>query len=431
MYREASLRSLLMTLLVAVCAYAHGQEPTDTLAADTVLQTLPWDVRLRQSLTAFAEEAEDSYFTTGMCVYDLTDDSLLFAYNQHKVMRPASTQKLVTAISALDLLGSQYQYRTRAYYTGSISADSILHGDIYVVGDFDPSYSYTDLKALAQSVRKLSLKAVKGTLYADISMKDSLLYGNGWCWDDVPCSNMPYLSPLMLERGQIAPTWSTYSTSSAFHPSLYFLHTLGEELTDLGCDTLPCALRSLDSSLSPQLFYTKTRTIAELLPHMMKTSDNLYAESMFFHLAHINSSRWSDWKDGARQVNNALRKADVQTTYVEVADGSGVSLYNYISPMAELALLRYAYKEKRIFDTLYPSLPIAGVDGTLKNRMKNTPAHNNVHAKTGTVSGVSCLSGYLTASNGHLLAFAIMNNGLMKVATGRAFQDRVCQELCR
>lgn len=389
------------------------------------------DSSLNSRLSTLSREADDAYFNTGFCVYDLTADSLLYAYNQQKVMRPASTQKLVTAISALSLLGARYEYKTRAYYTGTITSDSILEGDIYVVGDFDPSYSYADLKNLAQSVRSLNLKGIRGSLFADISMKDSLLYGNGWCWDDVPSENIPYLCPLMIERGQIAPSWDKYSTSVTFHPAIYFLRTLGNELNSIGADTLRCELRTLDSHASPQLFYSKTCTISDLLPHMMKSSDNLYAESMFFHLARINNGRWADWEDGARQVENALRKADIPATYVEVADGSGVSLYNYISPMTELALLIYAYKDKSIFDVLLPSLPVSGEDGTLRNRMKEGPAHAKVFAKTGTVSGVSCLAGYALASNGHILAFSIMNNGLMKVATGRAFQDRLCQELCK
>lgn len=422
--------------MIAAFQFSYAQQPIDSLVTDSIpdeenTYTMTWDERLKQSLTTLTQEADNSYYNTGLCVWDLTDDSLLFAYNQQKVMRPASTQKLVTAISALSLLGGEHEYRTRAFYTGDISSDSILHGDIYILGDFDPAYTYSDIKELAQSIRGLNIKGIDGKLYGDISMKDSLLYGNGWCWDDVPCDNMPYLCPLMLERGTMYPDWKDYSTSPTFHPAIEFLSTLGKELKDICADTLRCELKNISTSTSPKLFHTKTSTIAELLPHMMKTSDNLYAESMFFHIAHINKGRWATWKDGARLIENVFRKANISTHYVDIADGSGVSLYNYISPQAELALLRYAYREQDIFAALYPALPIAGVDGTLKSRMTKGKAYNNVHAKTGTVTGVSCLSGYVTASNGHLLAFSIMNNGLIKVATGRNFQDRVCQVLAQ
>ncbi|MDE6003242.1 MAG: D-alanyl-D-alanine carboxypeptidase, partial [Prevotella sp.] len=112
------------------------------------------------------------------------------------------------------------------------------------------------------------------------------------------------------------------------------------------------------------------------------------------------------------------------------ADGSGLSLYNYVSAELLCALLRHAWRSPRIIGTLMPALPIAGVDGTLKDRMKKTPAQGNVRAKTGTLTGISSLSGYCTAANGHQLCFSIINQGVMRNATGKAFQDRVCNALC-
>ena len=83
-----------------------------------------------------------------------------------------------------------------------------------------------------------------------------------------------------------------------------------------------------------------------------------------------------------------------------------------------------------IHDALWFSLPIAGVDGTLENRMLNTAADGNVRAKTGTLTGISSLAGYCKAENGHQLCFSIINQGIMRNADGKAFQDRLCQVLC-
>ena len=74
---------------------------------------------------------------------------------------------------------------------------------------------------------------------------------------------------------------------------------------------------------------------------------------------------------------------------------------------------------------------MAGVDGTLKSRMRRTPAAGNVHAKTGTVTGVSSLAGYLTAANGNVIAFAIINQGGLSSTAAKKFQDNVCTALCR
>ena len=114
----------------------------------------------------------------------------------------------------------------------------------------------------------------------------------------------------------------------------------------------------------------------------------------------------------------------------KIADGSGLSLYNYVSPELEVKLLRYAYRNDNVYHHLLQALPIAGQDGTLRKRMKGVFTNGNVKAKTGTVTGVSSLAGYCTASNGHRLCFAIINQGLMHVGNGRAFQDKVCTVLC-
>ena len=95
-----------------------------------------------------------------------------------------------------------------------------------------------------------------------------------------------------------------------------------------------------------------------------------------------------------------------------------------------LEYLKYAYRHAEIFQPFYESLPIAGIDGTLEHRMKKTKAYRKVRAKTGTVKGVSSLAGYAQAANGHLLAFVIINQNVMKARQARAWQDKVCQELC-
>lgn len=432
---------MMMTLLLAVSSCVWAQD-NDTQANNpaatpdsTGLDSLPkpWDERVKGELDALAREADHAYYNTGIAVWDLTADSLLWGYNHHKVMRPASTQKVLTAISALSMLGAQHEFKTRAYYTGTI-ADSTLNGDIYVVGDFDPLYSYGDLKELARTIRDLGIQRVNGTIYADASMKNSDLYGNGWCWDDVPSKYEPFLCALMVERGMAYPAFKTYSKDPLFHPATHFVDALSQELRALKV-TAPngdaIAYGQQDYPYKGQSLYTKTRTIEQVMQRMLKNSDNLHAEALFYQLAHFNKGWLCTWKDGARQVENVLRKAGVSTSLVKVADGSGVSLYNYVSPEAQVAMLRYAYQNNGIYRYFYPALPIAGVDGTLDTRMTSGPAYRNVHAKTGTVEGVIALAGYATASNGHQLAFSIIINGTLSAKAARSYQDRFCQELTR
>ena len=93
--------------------------------------------------------------------------------------------------------------------------------------------------------------------------------------------------------------------------------------------------------------------------------------------------------------------------------------------------LKYAYSQTEVFQMLYKSLPVGGVDGTLKFRMKGTPAFRNVHAKTGSFTAINALAGYLKMKNGHEVAFAIMNQNVLSAAKARAFQDKVCEVIIR
>ena len=94
--------------------------------------------------------------------------------------------------------------------------------------------------------------------------------------------------------------------------------------------------------------------------------------------------------------------------------------------MILVATLRAAWRDESVFAALRPALPVMGVDGTLEKRCRHTAAQGHVWAKTGTVNGVSTLSGYALAPDGHYLAFSIMNQGLLRGREGRDFQDKVC-----
>lgn len=462
-------------------------EETAINEPDTATQT-SWADSLRSRLAPFATEAEQAYYTSGICVYDLTADTLLFQYNQNKVMRPASTQKVLTAISALTVLGGSYTFNTDAYISGTVTQEGILQGDIYVVGGFDPAFDTADINRLANAITSLGIRRINGRIYGDVSMKDSLYMGSGWCWDDVPSDVMPYLTPLILNRGcatvevvngrpqlalpssfitltdrtgglerfRLTRDWlndnnnfiltgritrGATRTISVRRPELYFLCTLADILRRKGVTfttgnaDMPhaphteYALQTRPANVTNKIF-SCTRTVDQILQKMMKDSDNLYAESMFYLLAAHGGKRHVEWEDGAHRVDSVMRRVDTWAM-AEVADGSGLSLYNYVSPRTMTLMLRYAYLNPNIYNYFMPSLPLAGVDGTLEHRMQNGTAHRNVRAKTGTVSGVSTLAGYCRASNGHLLAFTIMNNGLIKTAVARRFQDRLCQELTK
>ena len=141
----------------------------------------------------------------GISVFDLTTGEQLFQYQDEKLYRPASTEKVVTSVSALATLGMEYTMNTRLQYTGQIEGDT-LKGNLYLIGGFDPEFMDEDLDSLVDVIARSGIRYIADTLAADVSMTDSIYWGNGWSWDDVPASFQPYMSPLMLNRGCVDVT---------------------------------------------------------------------------------------------------------------------------------------------------------------------------------------------------------------------------------
>jgi PBP4 family serine-type D-alanyl-D-alanine carboxypeptidase len=116
----------------------------------------------------------------------------------------------------------------------------------------------------------------------------------------------------------------------------------------------------------------------------------------------------------------------MDTAKFSIVDGSGVSRYNLLSADQLVQFLAAMKKQPRLFQMFYNSLPVAGVDGTLTDRMSNYPVANNLHAKTGTLNGVSCLSGYVQTRDGEMLAFSMMMQNFITAAVDyRQVQDKI------
>lgn len=377
----------------------------DTLSVDTLMLSWPQSVQV-----GIDRLLADEMFKTSqvaVMVYDLDADSAIYRFNERQLLRPASTMKILTAVAAIDRLGGSHRFKTELCYTGKIE-NATLTGNLYCVGGFDPRFNTDDMHAFIESLRKMGIDTIRGGLYADKSMKDSALLGSGWCWDD----NNPVLSPLIYGRRDV------------------FMDKFVQELNDAGI-VIEAFTATGNTPQEAITICSRFHTIDQILMRMMKESDNLYAEAMFYQMAAATGNKQATGKNAANVVNRLIDKLRLRSADYRIADGSGLSLYNYVSAELEIQMLRYAYRNANIYLHLYPSLPIAGVDGTLKSRMKNVFTLGNVRAKTGTLAGIISLAGYCTASNGHRLCFAIINQGIMRGRNARNFQDKVCTILCK
>lgn len=414
--------SILLLALVPACLHAqdsvHGDDGgedslgvalADTTAADSIeaLGEPAWPGNVAGRIDRLLGNELFNRSQVGLMVYDLTADSAIYCHNERQLLRPASTMKVVTAIAAIDRLGGSFQFKTTLSYTGAIE-DGVLNGDVYLVGGFDPRFNSDDMGSFVDGIRRMGIDTIRGRIVADKSMKDADMLGEGWCWDD----DNPVLSPLLISRRDVFVK--------------RFVDRLRDEDVVVEADTV--------AGRQPGGAYevgTRTHTIDQVLMPMMKESDNLCAEALFYQLGASTGAHPATARDARTVVRRLVEKVGLRPSDYRIADGSGLSLYNYVTAELEVMLLRYAYQNTNIYMHLLPSLPVAGEDGTLRRRMRGTFTSGNVKAKTGSVTAISSLAGYCTAANGHVLCFAIINQGIRRGSEGRAFQDRVCEALCR
>ena len=221
-----------------------------------------------------------------------------------------------------------------------------------------------------------------------------------------------------------------YSKVNVLEPEKYFLTVLSEVLDsnnikivgDIGLTNLP---------IDVKLLYSFSRKYFNIIENLNKTSDNLSAEMTLLALAEKFYGKPASAKNGINVVDKMIELIGLIPDDYRIVDGSGVSHYNVVSAQLLATILKYFYNEKpELYTVLYNSFPIAGVDGTLENRMKNTSAEKNVHAKTGTLTGVSTLSGYLTTKKNHAIAFSILMQNYVGPSTkAKELQDEICRIL--
>lgn len=192
----------------------------------------------------------------------------------------------------------------------------------------------------------------------------------------------------------------------------------------------------IDASATPtntrEIAKSESKPLSELLKEFLKPSDNLYGEALL-KTAGRGESRTGigNINEGGKRLISLLETAKIDRGGLHVSDGSGLSVQNTVTPRLLCDLLlyidaRFTPSERDAFTN---GLPVGGVDGTLRGRFKNTPLAGNVRAKTGTLSGVSSLSGYVTAKSGEKVAFSILMNHSASSADARQAQDAIVTAL--
>ena len=465
---------LLSAVLSGCASFLAGSRPSDPLAA------LQYDIHNVLNDTIFVAARPS------IKVVSLDKREMLFERDSKLLSRPASNMKLVTSAAALQVLGRNYQFKTQVL-ADTTTSDGVLHGNLYLKGGGNPDLTTSDMDSLASLVQSTGVKSVEWGVVADVSLFDDVSWGYGWNWDDEPYSYAPFLTPLSVNdncitvnvspgdpaggpaRVTVEPPTSYVSIlnksktvrDSVIHPLVVtrlFRDRLNTILVEgeIRADAHPVQ-REL-SVWKPELYAAtlfiealqrkgvavaggpsvgttpKTSHVLATLFHgldstvinMNKVSDNLSAELLLKDLGATLSGTSGSAQGGIYVVHQFLSTLGIDSTKISIADGSGLSFYDLLTTGMICQLLEGMSRQNDIFPIYRQSLPIAGVDGTLRNRMKRTPAEGNLRAKTGTISGVSSLSGYVKTLDGENLAFSMtMQNFIYPTRLYQRAQDKI------
>lgn len=407
------------------------------------------------------EQAHVPLSSVSVVIEKVGDRQPSVAVNAGQPMMPASTMKLVTTWSGLSMLGADYRWKTSAYTDGEVDASGTLHGNLYIKGTGDPKLVPEELIDLVQKIRATGIVRIEGALVLDKSEfdpstrdlpsfdgdesapynvgPDPLMYAfksvsftfspsrEGVSIDVVPPVAQWQIDNRIRERpgkcggllpspqvtpganGVVTASFSgnyalrcgerTLNMAAPVNHSTFFADGFlalwqqagGSFSGETREGVVPPHARLLGVHLSPPL--------ADIVRDINKFSNNVMARNLFLTLGAVEEKPPATTAKAATAVTTFLRKSGIYMPELVLDNGCGLSREEHISALS-LANLLQAANASPVAQPFIDSLPIAGVDGTMRNRLHNVGVDGNAHIKTGTLRDVRAIAGYVAAQNG-------------------------------
>lgn len=436
----------------------------------------------------------DPHINLGMMVVDLTTGETLYQRAVKQTFIPASNMKLFSDATALLALGPDYHFQTQLSTDASSIQAGTLHGSLYLHLPGDPTLSSDDLDKLFSSLKPLGVRHIAGSVILVSDFAHTQANPPGIVPKDLYYSYGASLSPVIIDENRVTvtinpscqvghPALVEYSgptgsfildnqviTSAAGPGGISIATTDDNHLIVRGKigqrqgaiqeriaiknplshaqELIKTTLKNqgiiLDGSVvigegrpSMELATHTSQPITQLMAETLKPSDNLYANSLFLHAARKIKGSPVDWQHAESIVKQYLQQQtgiDMQSAVM--VDGSGLSRHDLLTVEQTVSLLRYLYERFPLTYEYISALPIAGQDGTLKRRLGKPSQKGLVRAKTGSMTGIKSLSGYLYTANGHTLAFAMFINTRPHTSPNisgryRSLMDSLCDFLLK
>ena len=346
---------------------------------------------------------------------DLATGQTLFRRNADRSLAPASNEKLTVTYAALVELGTSYRFRTALLGVGS-QEENVWHGDVFLKGYGDPTLTSPELEGLAEQLTELGITRIDGRVLADESWFDAQRTAPGWKAAFF-INESPPLSALVVDRGR-------YDGHTARQPALAAAGQLRRILLRHGITAGAVAVGRAPAG-AYGLAQIESEPLPDVLKEMDRDSDNFMAELILKEVG-AEAGEAGTTGEGVRIVLRDLADAGVPLAGVRMFDGSGLSLDDRLTARALATLLVVAWNDVDLRNPFWAALPVAGVNGTLEDRMQRAPARGAVRAKTGTTNRASALSGYVRDR----YVFAVMQNGWpVSTWSARKAQDRFATTL--
>lgn len=421
----------------------------------------------------------------GIKIQHLDNNQILFQKNASQTLIPASTLKLFTATSALLYLGSEYTYRTNLFLTHNNIQNGILNGDVYLQFTGDPSLKERTLNHFFQTLKNKGLSQINGNLYLDGSIFEDENFAPGWlaedaahCYSALPiafilnhnCVELtvnarknlhspviiqlkkpnPYIhftdavtveSKESCEVKIIGTPENNYQINGCLPPSdhydpiylaiinpvKYIKQTIKNSLNQ---NNIQLKGEIVLGSLPKDAFLITThqsKPLRLLINTMLKESDNLIADILLKTLAVNYFHKTGSWQSGVIAMKNILQaKTKMDLKNANFVDGSGLSRENLVTPEQLVTLLKNIYRNFEVAPELISALPVAGINGTLKDHMPRA----KVRAKTGAMTHIRNLAGFVETKDHKILVFSMMfNSDNGSAEKYQKIQNQICEYL--
>lgn len=350
------------------------------------------------AVSAFAGKAVEKFVTSSsldstsvaVMIIDLADGSILESYNSSRPLIPASVMKTITIASLIDAVGIDYCYRTRVCMQGECQ-DSVLNGNIFVVGGGDPSlgattgpYSSDIIDEIVTALLDKGINTIKGSVAVDQSIFPAPATQPTWAKEDLKYGYGAGCFGLNFENNCYTKGSQSYSVSD---PSSVFISRLKKQLAQNGIAIGSSLLKV--TKKQELLVEHKSPTIDEIMRHCMRVSDNMFAETMLRTLALVDGQTAST-ANGVKLENALWERHGLDFDGVDIVDGSGLSRCNRMTA----DFLANMLKEMSTNVDYVSFFPLAGQEGTLKSFLKDTALDSYIALKTGSMRGIQCYAGY-------------------------------------